>query len=60
MRRPLVAGNWKMHGSQASARQLLTELVSQPIAGTVDVAVCPVSIDFCSVLSFCSSYTCVE
>ena len=41
MRRPLVAGNWKMHGSQASARQLLTDLIRQPMAGTVDVAVCP-------------------
>ncbi|MEP4486780.1 MAG: triose-phosphate isomerase [Halioglobus sp.] len=41
MRRPLVAGNWKMHGSQASARQLLTDLVGQPIAGEADVAVCP-------------------
>ena len=41
MRRPLVAGNWKMHGSQASASQLVTDLVSQPIAGIVDVAVCP-------------------
>jgi triosephosphate isomerase len=26
MRRPMVAGNWKMHGSQAANRALLTEL----------------------------------
>src|SRR3974390_3318565 len=26
MRRPMVAGNWKMHGSQASNRALLAEL----------------------------------
>jgi triosephosphate isomerase len=41
MRRPLVAGNWKMHGSQASVRQLLSDLVRQPMGDSVDVAVCP-------------------
>jgi triosephosphate isomerase (TIM) len=28
MRRPMIAGNWKMHGSQASNQALLTELES--------------------------------
>ena len=55
MRRPLVAGNWKMHGSQASARQLLTELVSQPIAGTVDVAVCPAYVHIAQALELTGS-----
>ena len=29
MRRPLVAGNWKMHGSRAEAAALLDELIQQ-------------------------------
>ncbi len=42
MRRPLVAGNWKMHGSQAQLEQLLGEV----IAGVgkqapAEVLVCP-------------------
>jgi len=41
MRRPLVAGNWKMHGSRATAGQLLADLVREPVTDTVDVAVCP-------------------
>lgn len=42
MRRPLVAGNWKMHGSRAEAAQLLDELIHQQSAAlTAEVAVCP-------------------
>jgi len=49
MRKPFVAGNWKMHGSKASILNLVTGLNS--MAGEldgVDVAVCPPSlyIDF--------------
>ena len=40
MRTPLVAGNWKMNGSSASADKLLTELVSGLPAGPAEVAVC--------------------
>ncbi len=42
MRRPLVAGNWKMNGDMASNAALLTEL-KPAVAGlsTVDIAVCP-------------------
>ncbi|MCK5640579.1 MAG: triose-phosphate isomerase [Gammaproteobacteria bacterium] len=44
MRRPFVAGNWKMNGSKASIRELLDGL-NQGIAGvTAEVAVCPPSI----------------
>ncbi len=42
MRRPLVAGNWKMHGSHAEAAQLVGELMSRG-AGAVaaEVVLCP-------------------
>jgi triosephosphate isomerase len=41
MRRPLVAGNWKMHGSRAESSRLVTDLVDDDVAGAVDVVVCP-------------------
>ncbi len=42
MRRPLVAGNWKMNGSRESAASLVRE-ISEGLAGVsgVDVIVCP-------------------
>ncbi|MCC6202352.1 MAG: triose-phosphate isomerase [Gammaproteobacteria bacterium] len=42
MRKPLVAGNWKMNGTRASARELASALseASPRLAG-IDVAVCP-------------------
>ena len=45
MRKPFVAGNWKMHGSKASIMSLVTGLNSKmDELGEVDVAVCPPSI----------------
>lgn len=42
MRRRLVAGNWKMHGSRAENARLLDELIQLDSAGgAADVAVCP-------------------
>ena len=42
MRRPLVAGNWKMHGSRAETAALLEELIQQQGANvTAEIAVCP-------------------
>ena len=42
MRRSLVAGNWKMHGSRAEAAALLDELIHQQGAAlAAEVAVCP-------------------
>jgi triosephosphate isomerase len=41
MRRPLVAGNWKMHGSRAEAAALIDELIQQGGARTAEVVVCP-------------------
>jgi len=42
MRRPLVAGNWKMHGSRAEAGRLICELISIAAGGgAADIVVCP-------------------
>lgn len=42
MRRKLVVGNWKMHGSRAANAQLLSELLPRlPNTVSVEVAVCP-------------------
>src|SRR5215475_15607681 len=40
MRRPLVAGNWKMHGTRASAEALVAE-VAAALPSSADVAVLP-------------------
>lgn len=45
MRKPFVAGNWKMHGSKASILDLVTGLNAQSAElENVDVAVCPPAI----------------
>ncbi len=42
MRRPLVAGNWKMHGSRADAVRLFENLVAIDAGGgSAEVVVCP-------------------
>jgi triosephosphate isomerase len=42
LRRPLVAGNWKMHGSRAEAERLVGTLIARgAAAGGAEVAVCP-------------------
>lgn len=41
MRRTLVAGNWKMHGSRRSIEQLLTDLKPSVTALATEVAVMP-------------------
>ncbi|MDA3807904.1 MAG: triose-phosphate isomerase [Thiomicrorhabdus sp.] len=45
MRKPFVAGNWKMHGSKASILSLVTGLnaKSSEVSG-VDIAICPPTI----------------
>jgi len=40
-RRPLIAGNWKMHKVVAEARRLVRELLSQDLPAGVDVVVAP-------------------
>lgn len=44
MRRPLVAGNWKMHGTRASVAELIGGLSQQVLPADVDVAVFPSSL----------------
>ena len=41
MRRPLVAGNWKMNGTRASVAELLEGLARQEIPAAVEVVVFP-------------------
>ncbi|WP_039792741.1 triose-phosphate isomerase, partial [Pseudomonas agarici] len=41
MRRPLVAGNWKMHGTRASVAELIEGLRNLALPSAVDVAVFP-------------------
>ncbi|AHK78569.1 triosephosphate isomerase [Ectothiorhodospira haloalkaliphila] len=42
MRRPLVAGNWKMNGSRSANQALMHDVAAQVAAlDSVDVAVCP-------------------
>lgn len=41
MRRPLVAGNWKMNGTRASVAELIQGLLAMEVSGEVDVAVLP-------------------
>lgn len=41
MRRPLVAGNWKMHGTRASVSELIEGLRRQDLPEDVEVAVMP-------------------
>ncbi len=42
MRRPFIAGNWKMHGSRAENAELIERLLlGLPAQTTVDIAVCP-------------------
>src|SRR5688500_12770753 len=45
MRRPFIAGNWKMHGSRAQNAELIEALLlGLPAQTTVDIAVCPPSV----------------
>ena len=41
MRRPLIAGNWKMHHGPAATRRLVEGLVAERLPPGVDVVVCP-------------------
>jgi triosephosphate isomerase len=41
-RKPLVAGNWKMHGNRAEATRLVGELITRGVGrGGAEVVVCP-------------------
>ncbi|KZX50340.1 triose-phosphate isomerase [Halioglobus sp. HI00S01] len=55
MRRPLVAGNWKMHGSRDSVGTLLNGLMAQSVPETVDVAVCPTYVHLDQAVAACAN-----
>ncbi|MCE1777065.1 triose-phosphate isomerase, partial [Enterobacter hormaechei] len=44
MRRPMVAGNWKMHGTRASVVELTQGLGNMSLPSGVEVAVFPPSL----------------
>lgn len=50
MRRPLVAGNWKMHGTRASVAELIEGLSQQVLPADIDVAVFPSSLHIAQVV----------
>ena len=54
MRQPLVAGNWKMHGSRASVGALLEALTVGFEGGPVEVAVCPTFVHLGQALEACA------
>lgn len=50
MRRPMVAGNWKMHGTRASVAELINGLTEQNLPAGVDVAVFPTCLHLSQVI----------
>lgn len=55
MRRPMVAGNWKMHGTRASVAELIGGLNQQALPVDIDIAVFPVSVHLGQVVEGLSS-----
>ncbi len=53
MRRPLVMGNWKMHGTRASVRQLLTDIAIAGESLAAEVVVCPAFVHLQQALNLC-------
>ena len=58
MRQPLVAGNWKMHGSRDSVGELVAALKASALADAVEVAVevavCPTYVHLAQALELCA------
>ncbi|WP_407295461.1 triose-phosphate isomerase [Stutzerimonas zhaodongensis] len=50
MRRPLVAGNWKMNGTRASVAELTEALAQQQLPSSVEVVVFPSSLHLAQVV----------
>lgn len=40
-RKPLIAGNWKMHGSRAHTASFADALAAQPLPDGIDALICP-------------------
>ena len=55
MRTPMVAGNWKLNGTRASAVALANDIVSGCSGDAVEVLVCPVSVHLADVAQSVSS-----
>jgi len=55
MRQLLVVGNWKMNGSRASVRALLSDLVNATSVIGPDVAVCPAYVHLTQALELCAA-----
>lgn len=53
MRRPLVMGNWKMHGTRASVRRLLKEIAIGDESPAAEVVVCPSHVHLQQALNLC-------
>lgn len=53
MRKPLVAGNWKMNASSAEAHSLVTQLVDGFASPEVEVLVCPPAVYIQQVEALC-------
>ncbi|MEP5566762.1 MAG: triose-phosphate isomerase [Halioglobus sp.] len=54
MRQPLVAGNWKMHGSRDSVESLLGALSASVTSDGAEVAVCPAFVHLARALKLCA------
>lgn len=53
MRRSLIAGNWKMHGSRAIVGELLDGLLAGSLPEAVDIVVCPTYVHLAQALERC-------
>ena len=49
MRKPIIAGNWKMNKTPAEARELVTALAQLVADASCDVVVCTPAVDFAAV-----------
>ena len=54
MRKDLIAGNWKMHGSRVSTAQLLGEILAGIRQASTEIAVCPTYIHLGQALDLCA------
>jgi triosephosphate isomerase len=53
VRQPLIAGNWKMHGSRARVGDLLDGLLGKSLPDGVDVVVCPAYVHLVQAIDRC-------
>ena len=49
MRKPIIAGNWKMNKTPSEARELVSALVPLVKDAACDVVVCTPAVDFAAV-----------